>query len=250
MLDIYDVLVYMVNRLSVRCSRGDLVLKGGTALNDKLKKELPAYFRETRDVDFHVGSVETYLEVFCDVEDWLNLGTELYTFSTVKVRNLSNTSAGFVFRVSDGRFEDRVGIDLNISPINCITVDTTETFNIPTYDLYMMLADKMSVMCGHVIFRRIKDMYDIYVILHLRDIDKKVLKNSIQMKRPNSVSKSDFMILPDNYEKLLHSYQKYRGFPNVKFIDVACLVTSFMWGFLEDREEFVIWDHNQLIWMN
>lgn len=48
MLDVYGVLVYMVNRLATRCSRGDLILKGGTAL------------------DFHVGSIETYREVFGD----------------------------------------------------------------------------------------------------------------------------------------------------------------------------------------
>lgn len=48
MLDVYGVLVYMVNRLATRCSRGDLILKGGTALNEKLKRELPGYFRATR----------------------------------------------------------------------------------------------------------------------------------------------------------------------------------------------------------
>lgn len=66
MLDVYGVLVYRVNRLATRRSRGDLILKGGTALNEKLKRELPGYFRATRDIDFHVGSIETYREVFGD----------------------------------------------------------------------------------------------------------------------------------------------------------------------------------------
>lgn len=39
MLDVYGVLVYMVNRLATRCSRGDLILRGGTSLNEKLKRE-------------------------------------------------------------------------------------------------------------------------------------------------------------------------------------------------------------------
>lgn len=62
----YGVLVYMVNRLATRCSSGDLILKGGTALNEKLKRELPGYFQATRDVDFRVGCMVTYREVFGD----------------------------------------------------------------------------------------------------------------------------------------------------------------------------------------
>ena len=67
MLDVYGVLVYMVNRLATRCSRGDLILRGGTSLNEKTKeRELPGYFRATRDVDFRVGCMVTYREVFGD----------------------------------------------------------------------------------------------------------------------------------------------------------------------------------------
>lgn len=249
MLDVYGVLVYMVNRLATRCSRGDLILKGGTALNEKLKRELPGYFRATRDIDFHVGSIETYREVFGDVEEWLNSGTDKYTFVTVKSRTSSNTSAGFVFEVSDGVNKDRVGIDLNVSPINTITIDTTSTFTIPTYDLYMMLADKMSVVCSPSIYRRIKDIYDIFVILHLRDLNKAILRSSLDSKRPGIVCMENFMILPDNYPQLSHAYEKYRGFPDVDFIDIACLVTSFMWSYMSGREELTRWDHNQLIWV-
>lgn len=64
MIDILDVLIYMVNRLSLKCTKGDLVLKGGLALEDKLRATAPDFLRYTHDIDLHVGSIETYTEVF------------------------------------------------------------------------------------------------------------------------------------------------------------------------------------------
>lgn len=111
MIDVLDVLIYMVNRLSLKCTRGDLVLKGGLALEDKLRATAPDFLRYTHDIDLHVGSIETYTEVFGDIESWLNSGTNKYVFKSTKVRDFKNGSAGYDFIVSAGTEQMRVGID-------------------------------------------------------------------------------------------------------------------------------------------
>lgn len=40
--------------------------------------------------------------------------------------------------------------------MHIISIDYTDTFNIPTYDIYTMLADKMAVMCNRVILDVLK----------------------------------------------------------------------------------------------
>ena len=196
MIDILDILTYIVNRLGLKCKRGDLVLKGGLALEDKLRIAAPDFLRYTHDIDLHVGSVETYTEVFGDIELWLNRGTDRFAFKTAKVRDFKNGSAGFDFIVTDGADQAKVGIYLNVAPMHIISIDYSDTFNIPTYDIYTMLADKMAVMCNRVVFRRIKDLYDIYAILHLTDISYPQLWQRVERKRPGVVSRSTYMLPP------------------------------------------------------
>lgn len=247
MIDVLDVLIYMVNRLSLKCTKGDLVLKGGLALEDKLRATAPDFLRYTHDIDLHVGSIETYTEVFGDIESWLNSGTNKYVFKSTKVRDFKNGSAGYDFIVSAGTEQMRVGIDLNVAPMQIISIDYTDTFSIPTYDIYTMLADKMAVMCNRVIFRRIKDLYDIYAILHLADISYAQLRQRVERKRPGVVSQRNYMLLPEHYDSLQHAFTQFKGIEQHHDFDsiisvVSYFVTKYMKG------DVVIWDHKQLIW--
>lgn len=247
MIDVLDVLIYMVNRLSLKCTRGDLVLKGGLALEDKLRVTAPDFIRYTHDIDLHVGSIETYTEVFGDIESWLNSGTNKYVFKSTKVRDFKNGSAGYDFIVSAGTEQMRVGIDLNVAPMQIISIDYTDTFSIPTYDIYTMLADKMAVMCNRVIFRRIKDLYDIYAILHLADISYAQLWQRVERKRPGVVSQHNYMLLPEHYDSLQHAFTQFKGIEqHHDFDSIISVVSYFMTKYM--KGDVVIWDHNQLIW--
>ena len=182
----------------------------------------PDFLRYTHDIDLHVGSVETYTEVFGDIELWLNSGT-------------------------DGADQAKVGIDLNVAPMHIISIDYSDTFNIPTYDIYTMLADKMAVMCNRVVFRRIKDLYDIYAILHLTDISYPQLWQRVERKRPGVVRRSTYMLLPENYDNLQHAFNQFKGIEHPhNFDSVLSVVSYFMSEYL--KGDVVIWDHNQLIW--
>lgn len=216
MIDVLDVLIYMVNRLSLKCTRGDLVLKGGLALEDKLRATAPDFLRYTHDIDLHVGSIETYTEVFGDIESWLNSGTNKYVFKSTKVRDFKNGSAGYDFIVSAGTEQTRVGIDLNVAPMQIISIDYTDTFSIPTYD--------------------------IYAILHLADISYAQLR-----QRPGVISQRNYMLLPEHYDSLQHAFTQFKGIEQHHDFDsiisvVSYFITKYMKG------DVVIWDHNQLIW--
>lgn len=221
MIDILDILTYMVNRLGLKCKRGDLVLKGGLALEDKLRIAAPDFLRYTHDIDLHVGSVETYTEVFGDIESWLNSGTKQYMFKSTKVRDFKNGSAGYDFVVTAGMEQMRIGIDLNVAPMHIISIDYTDTFNIPTYD--------------------------IYAILHLADISYAQLWQRVERKRPGVVSQRNYMLLPEHYDSLQHAFTQFKGIEqHHDFDSIISVVSYFMTKYM--KGDVVIWDHNQLIW--
>lgn len=221
MIDVLDVLIYMVNRLSLKCTRGDLVLKGGLALEDKLRVTAPDFLRYTHDIDLHVGSVETYTEVFGGIESWLNSGTKQYMFKSTKVRDFKNGSAGYDFVVTAGMEQMRIGIDLNVAPMHIISIDYTDTFNIPTYD--------------------------IYAILHLADISYAQLWQRVERKRPGVVSQRNYMLLPEHYDRLRHAFTQFKGIEqHHDFDSIISVVSYFMTKYM--KGDVVIWDHNQLIW--
>ena len=122
-----------------------------------------------------------------------------------------------------------------------------EHVTIPTYDIYTMLADKMAVMCNRVIFRRIKDLYDIYTILHLANISYAQLWQRVERKRPGVVRQSNYMLLPENYDSLKHAFTQFKGIAqSYDFDDIIAVVSYFMVEYM--RGDVTIWDHNRLIW--
>lgn len=153
-----------------------MVLKGGLALEDKLRVTAPDFLRYTHDIDLHVGSIETYTEVFGDIESWLNSGTE----------------------------QMRIGIDLNVAPMHIISIDYTDTFNIPTYD--------------------------IYAILHLADISYAQL-----WQRPGVVSQRNYMLLPEHYDSLQHAFTQFKGIEqHHDFDSIISVVSYFMTKYMKE----------------
>lgn len=245
----YDILRYMVNRIYERDKRKEIVLKGGTALLSKASKILPEMLRYTHDVDFHVGSEEEFKEVFTGIEDWLNSGTLNYIFTIVKVRELSGTSAGFVFDVEefDGTVE-RVGIDLNIAPMSVITVTHLSDMHMPAYDEYTMLVDKLSAVLSGKTLRRVKDIYDIYLLLHMCDIEVKRLRLAASAKRPNMTVIYPF--IPANMQQIEHAYDALTGISNKPPFEVIYpVVSNFIIGYIEDDIGDAQWNHSTKSWV-
>lgn len=106
---------------------------------------------------------------------------------------------------------------------------------------------KMAVMCNLVIYRRIKDLSDIYAILHLADISYAQLWQRVERKRPGVVSQRNYMLLPEHYDSLQHAFTQFKGIEqHHDFDSIISVVSYFMTKYM--KGDVVIWDHNQLIW--
>lgn len=151
----------------------------------------------------------------------MNSGTNKYVFKSTKVRDFKNGSAGYDFIVSAGTEQMRVGIDLNVAPMRIISIDYTDTFNIPTYD--------------------------IYAILRLADISYAQLWQRVERKRPGVVSQRNYMLLPEHYDSLQHAFTQFKGIEqHHDFDSIISVVSYFMTKYM--KGDVVIWDHNQLVW--
>lgn len=119
-------------------------------------------------------------------------------------------------------------------------------------DNYTMLADKLSAMCTGKVLRRVKDVYDTYVLLHIENYDYKRLKKTIELKRPGTVVKMGYPFKPDMYEDLMHAFNQFHGIVNKPdFEEVVRLVSKFLWLYLEieDKHNYdYVWDSKELLW--
>lgn len=251
--DVYDILIYMVNRISERDKERMLVLKGAAALSAKLINKHPEYLRFTHDIDLHVGSSDSVQRVFSDVTQWLNLGTDTYVFELHKDRRQLGNSGGYVFKVI-ARSGDicKVGIDYNVASLNLIATDIVPSIVCPVYDNYTMLADKLSAMCTGRLPRRVKDLYDIYVLLHLEDYVFPLLCCIAEHKRPDTVRKSGYPFNPESMQHIEHAYKSFQGIANKPALsELLEVVERFLVGYFDAHESqnyHMGWCAKELIW--
>ena len=75
-----------------------------------------------------------------------------------------------------------------------------------------MLADKISVTSGGKVFRRIKDLVDLYYISKVIDFEKGELLQTLESSKRSLDSFDGFLHHPD---ELRHAYEKFRFTGNV-----------------------------------
>ena len=91
-----------------------------------------------------------------------------------------------------------------------------------------MMSDKLKVVCSNKIFRRIKDLYDIYVLSIIYEYDMARLIKVIKEKH-SDIDINEFKLTEDNVKELRHAYNKYEGFPiNIKFEKVYGRCLNFL----------------------
>lgn len=79
------------------------------------------------------------------------------------------------------------------------------------------------------------------------DISYAQLWQRVDRKRPGVVSQRNYMLLPEHYDRLRHTFTQFKGIEqHHDFDSIISVVSYFMTKYM--KGDVVIWDHNQLIW--
>lgn len=211
----------------------NFVLKGGLDLSEKLKSEgLDSLLRVTRDIDLHCNSWEAWIDFTKAVDEILSHSTK-YTYSDYSLRSTCKDTN----QISDTlhitahniltKEVTAVKIDMNVKDDSIIEIDLLPGLGIPSYSYYTILSDKINVVSSKLIYRRIKDLYDLYAIVSTHDIEASKLNIAIDKKHDRSAFSN--MLTGDNFNDLVHAYDSFKGIstkPN--FDEVFSVASNFL----------------------
>ena len=207
------------------------ILKGGTVLLSKLiEADKLMYGRRTSDIDIHCSNRDVWNK-FCDkFEDLINSNTNKFSISVINRRSdaksdFMSDSISFVLYSNDVTY--RLKIDMNIKDDSLIVCNYSPILNINTYDLLTSLSDKIVVVSSQKVYRRIKDLYDIAIIIGLTSFTYDDLIKYIDRKHHNV--KLTNMLTQENVTDLKHAYDKYSGIYNKPdFIFIFSIASDFL----------------------
>lgn len=232
-----------------------IVLKGGLNLEVALKKYSDTVrARPTVDADFHMRRRE-------DWEDFLlKVPTDVASHSALEMKYSIIYRRGF----EKHEFSDSITIetdqghkfdvDMNLSdfpgPTELYLDDYLPGFTVPT-----MLVDKISVFCSEKIYRRSKDMYDLFLISYMKDFIMKRLLAEMSNKLEFSKGVPDTIHIA-NLDKLEHAYSRLMGIPDKPDFDLVYKrVTNFIYPIVEcllsgDLEKGDVWLSEKGKWID
>lgn len=223
----YDVLLFMADKIFEVTNGRNVVLKGGLALLDRILSCNPELERVTRDIDLSIADEGTYDVIFENILEIFNNNNIGLTFTINKHRGRRGTGEGYDFDVSTNfGGKHKVGIDMQIAQNGTIRTVPGNRIRLATYDSYSMLVDKISAVSSEHIFRRTKDIYDIYVLSILQDYSLNELVNRIMQKRPELRENAILMFRPDTIDKLVYAYDKLDGIRAKPDFNTVYRVTS------------------------
>lgn len=209
------VLQVMTRQIALSGYKRYFVLKGGTAFMSMLNESnLDNYMRSTHDIDLPVSSESAWQSFKRDIVQILNSNQYGVQYEVTKFKNRSTTSDSINLVASYKGTEYRLKIDMNVSPFKTITVTYLSSTGMDAYDCDTMIADKISAICSQKIYRRSKDLYDLYVLSQIRQYSLNSLVNHIKVKRPEFFTSGVNMLVSQNYAPLEHAYSKYKGILN------------------------------------
>lgn len=208
----FDILIFMINKIHEHDAENDIILKGGAALMDRVLATNPALYRMTEDIDLHIKTEEAYSKIFSNLESILNDNTLGLVFKISGHRERSGTGERFKLEVvkPDGNIFN-AKIDMQVGVTYQVDTEFGVNVNALTYSNYSMLADKISVVSSGRLYRRSKDLYDLYILTKLYDCDMEKLIHVILVKRPELITSYTNMFTPENLPAIEHAYSKFRN---------------------------------------
>ncbi|MCL1934870.1 MAG: nucleotidyl transferase AbiEii/AbiGii toxin family protein [Defluviitaleaceae bacterium] len=257
-IEIWDVLVDIARTLTQSKYNDDFRMKGMFVLASYLKGRIEGrYIRGTQDIDMD----------FSNIDSWLMLSKEIDTLLT------DNSRLGIVYKpklnkvLRENKRSGRIGLECLYKgkvikthiDMNVRTLGTGHYFesdiNFSATSLYVSLCDKISVITDDIgIQKRVKDLYDIYLISLTFDCDMRILKEE-WILRGRSLNVPIALLNPEVLPNVIYAYDKYSGIPeDLAFQKVYDRVVEFLEPILEHIQGYkkclgYVWSSEKGAWI-
>lgn len=200
-----------------------LVLKGGNALLLLLKENNVEINRRTKDIDLDITSSLSPEEILLELKKHLSVLPEFKELIMSREESLEKT-LGLKLILSSGET-----LDFDINRFNNWEFTVKLESGLTCYSKETILADKFIVLSSKLIFRRIKDLIDIY-LLSLTETEsleelKIIIDRRLQHKK---IVLGDFCEFDTRIADLEKAYLKFKGLSeDIPFEKVYKRVSSF-----------------------
>lgn len=207
--------------------------------------------RSTKDIDCHWTDIShtTDNEVLMSLSGLLD--TLNITNSWVELDRKSSHKTSACFGIYINRMKEFT-IDLNYNPIYSVTNYVTPNGIVfQGSSKERMFVDKLSVISSKKIYRRTKDLIDLYSLSQIEGFKLSNITKVIESSERNLEDFSDFLI--SNNEQLIHSYNKLDGIINKPdFIFLYNRIISFCIPFITKSYKNIDgeWKPNEAVWLN
>jgi len=237
----YDVMGAIAN------SDVPVIYKG--ALVTKLilhENQFDDFVRETRDIDASwAGATPPPTELLTEM---LNRALTGLNLQAVAVREHGeNMSASYdIFDMSNNELSMTIDIDMRSAVDSRTYQFDNVTFQGVTPD--NVLSDKISAASTDRVFRRAKDLIDIYALAHCVTVRIDSIHRIWELE---SREIGDFNAFKNRRDELQHSYEKLRRVSaKPEFDTLYDYLTSFLTPFIEIKAAKLVWDNAENSWVN
>lgn len=254
-IDVYEYLVKTANLISNSYFGNKMILKGGSVLISRMiENNRIDLYRRTHDLDIHCDKREVWIKFYTEIESILNNNNFGYVYKIVDRRSLKKefvNSDSLRFELYDSNRNIKAGfkIDMNIKSNTIITCEYSPILNMNTYDALTMLSDKIVTVSSQKIFRRIRDLYDLCVILEIYDIFYYDIMEHLRVKHGNV--NLQYMLTEENWNLLKHAYLKYDAIKTrPELLELVSLANSFLYPIYNSKDfnTNMIWYHGGASW--
>jgi hypothetical protein len=201
--------------------------------------------RQTRDIDANwIGSPPPMSELENTIDRSLNALDG--SFRAVAFREYGDKISAGLYLVNNTTGEKMVTIDIDIRPICGSRTYHYGEMSICGVLADEILSDKITVLSGMKVFRRSKDLIDVYALTHCVNVETAEIYRVIARK---NLELGDFSNLLTRYADAEHAYHKLQGIEGKPpFDNVYSYLTKFVRPFAQRDETPRVWNSGKMTW--
>lgn len=223
----------------------NFIFKGATVLSDKIALTTNRILGR-KSLDINIDCVEQLSQE--EIIDIIQQACDLNEYILKVKRDLSETKSLRLKIYYKDNLEKEI-FSLDISRKDFVDYELCKTINnkeFKSYPIERVFVDKLSIVSSGKIFRRIKDLYDLSVLLKNYPVNCQKILNSF--KRYDRVL-GNFNELFTSPEELLHAYEKYNSiFDKPDFKSVYYPVVVFGQPLVHKVDEDLVWNIKRQEW--
>lgn len=233
---------------SILIFNNNIIFKGAVALTNRIKLDKGIILgRKSLDIDADCIEDLTQEEIVSIIQK----ACDINNYKLIVKRDLGdNKSLGLNILNTDDK--QLFAIDIGKKLINnyeeCYTISSNTKYK--GYSIERVIIDKLSVVSSRKVYRRIKDLYDLYIILNYYEIS---LEGTINGFKVYNRLLGYFEEL-GNYSELEHAYIKYDAIYSKKdfgeiYKTIQLFITPILNYLKDEKSENLIWNPARLEWV-